>query len=216
MGKILLASQSTGRAEILRQLKLDFNIFATNIKEITVQGRVSLEEVEKITSKNSSGKLSSILNDTDKLFDNKNRHYDLVIAADTVCFLEGRIIGKPKTKSEAREILMFLSGKEHKCITSCSLAYWDEKYEKVFHSNIIDCSIVKLTSNVSLMNFYLNHGNQEYLHKAGAYAIQGLGGSLLVEYIKGSQFNVTGLPIQKIFNRLIEEAPYVFQKILNN
>jgi len=122
----------------------------------------------------------------------------IVIAADTVVVLGEKILGKPKNKKEAREMLKSLSGKEHQVITG--IAVVNAKTKKMLGDAVVTkVKFRKLTNE--LIEKYITSG--EPLDKAGAYGIQGKG-SLLVESIKGDYFNVVGLPLNTL-NQLLEK-----------
>jgi septum formation protein len=122
----------------------------------------------------------------------------IVIAADTDVVLNGKILGKPKDKKEAREMLKNLSGKEHQVITG--LAVVDAKSKRILQDIVI--TAVKFRKfDKNLIEKYIASG--EPLDKAGAYGIQGKG-ALLVESIKGDYFNVVGLPLNAL-NQLLEK-----------
>jgi len=122
----------------------------------------------------------------------------VVIAADTIVVSNRKVLGKPKNRKIALEMLKKLSGKEHQVITG--LAVVDVKTKKVLQKAVI--TKVKFQKlNKDLIEKYIASG--ESLDKAGAYGIQG-GGALLIESIKGDYFNVVGLPLNAL-NNLLEK-----------
>jgi len=123
----------------------------------------------------------------------------IIIAADTDNVLKGEILGKPKNKKEAREMLRKTSGKIQQVITVITVM--DAKTKKMLQDTIV--TKVKFRKlNYNLIERYLNCG-ENLLDKAGAYAIQGKG-ALLIESIKGDYFNVVGLPLNAL-NKLLEK-----------
>jgi septum formation protein len=125
----------------------------------------------------------------------KSNHDALVIASDTVVYFE-RILGKPKSREEARDMLKALSGEKHEVYTGIALVH--------FASNrkVVDYVCTEVTFNAlsdAEIDVYLNTG--EAYDKAGAYGIQGYG-ALLVSEIKGDYFNVMGLPLSKLNSML--------------
>lgn len=174
--KIVLASGSPRRKEILENMNLKFDIIKSEIEETTVENespeklvkRLSYEKAHDIASKN----LDSI-----------------VIGADTVVVLDNNVLGKPKDKEEAFNMLKEMSGKEHEVITGISILCLELEKE------ISDFCVSKVKfRNLSDDEIYSYIETGECMDKAGAYGIQGLG-SLLVEYIKGDYFNIVGFPI---------------------
>ena len=122
----------------------------------------------------------------------------IMIAADTVVILNGKILGKPKNKKEAARMLRNLSGKEHKVITGVAVV--NAKTKKLLQDVVI--TKVKFRRlDRDLIEKYVASGKP--LDKAGAYGIQGKG-ALLVESIEGDYFNVVGLPLNAL-NQLLEK-----------
>ncbi|MBU4329534.1 MAG: 23S rRNA (uracil(1939)-C(5))-methyltransferase RlmD [Acidobacteria bacterium] len=116
----------------------------------------------------------------------------IVIGADTVVSLDGTILGKPKTREEARDMLFFLSGRRHKVVTG--LALYREKDQK--HLTGYELTYVTFrTLTESMVKDYLDSG--DYTDKAGAYAIQNMG-DLFIEKIQGDYDNVVGLPVGRL------------------
>ena len=113
----------------------------------------------------------------------------VVIGADTIGVLEGRILGKPRTVKEAIEMLQDMSGKCHTVITGFTIIDTDTR--KIVTQSV-DTKVFFRKLTLSEIEFYVNSG--EPMDKAGAYAIQGLG-SILVEKIVGDYYNVIGLPL---------------------
>lgn len=123
---------------------------------------------------------------------------ELVITADTIVYLDGKVLGKPKDEQEAKEMLHALSGKTHDVITGVSL---------LTHSNLHTFSSTsKVTfSDLSDEEIAYYVGNYHPTDKAGAYGIQEWIGYVGVERIEGSYFNVMGLPVQKLYSELKKE-----------
>jgi len=122
----------------------------------------------------------------------------IIVAADTDVVLNGKILGKPKNKKEAKRILKDLSGKEHRVITG--LAVIDAKTKKILQDTVVTKVKFRKLNN-ELIEKYIASGGP--LDKAGAYGIQGRA-ALLVESIKGDYFNVVGLPLNAL-NQLLEK-----------
>ena len=123
-------------------------------------------------------------------------HENLVIAADTIVVIEGRILGKPENSSRAFEMLSMLNNRTHEVITGLAVCWGN--------SRSVSSEITKVTfrnMNISALSTYVSTG--EGLDKAGAYAIQGRG-SLLVKNISGCYFNVVGLPLFRL-SKMMED-----------
>lgn len=183
--KLVLASGSPRRIELLKLLGCKFKVIPSRIEE-KINPRLSpIENVKRISRLKALDVASKISE-------------GIVIAADTIAVLDKRILGKPKNKKEAREMLRSLSGKVHKAITG--LAVVDVKTKKILQDVVI--TKVKFRRlNKNLIDKYIASG--EPLDKAGAYAIQGKA-SLFVESIRGDYFNIVGLPLSAL-NRLLEK-----------
>jgi len=183
--KLILASASPRRKQLLSQLGLDFtvepssgdeNIRANLPPEVTA---VTLAEAKAVNV--------------------ACRHNDgLVLGADTIVVIDGRILGKPRDAGHASQMLSWLSGKWHSVYTG--LALIDAETGKLIED--FEESRVKF-KNLSEREIksYINTG--EPLDKAGAYGIQGKG-SLLVEKIEGCYYNIVGLPLFKLNTLLFE------------
>ncbi len=118
-----------------------------------------------------------------------------VLAADTVVALDGRILGKPSGGEEALDMLMTLSGRTHRVITAFALLGADFRREGAVTTRVRFREVDEATARRYV-------GSGEPMGKAGAYAIQGLGGSL-VDRVEGSYTNVVGLPIPEALNMLM-------------
>ena len=176
MRNIILASTSARRKALLEQIGLVFKIDAGVREESAVTGQIPEEIVREISLK----KAQSV---ADKYPD------ALIIAADTIGVIAGRIIGKPHSEQEAKEILSLLSGKAHSVITGFTVL--DTATNKSVSKTVATTVYFKNLTK-SEIEEYIKTG--EPLDKAGAYAIQGKG-ALFVEKIDGDYFNVVGLPL---------------------
>ncbi|MDN5316239.1 MAG: nucleoside triphosphate pyrophosphatase [Thermoanaerobacterium sp.] len=184
--KIVLASNSPRRREILSNIGLDFDVIPSNIAEETKE-----EEPENIVMDLSRKKALCV---AEKLDDDS-----IVIGADTVVVIDGEILGKPKDKGEAFSMLRNLSGRWHKVYTGVSVV--SLRNRKIINDYESTDVYIKNLSNDMILN-YIEKG--ECLDKAGSYAIQGYG-SLIVERINGDYFNVVGLPISKLYDIFLKE-----------
>ena len=174
--KIILASKSPRRKEILRLFTDEFTVIKTEIDETFNYDYDTLTNSMSISRK----KAASIECDYDSL----------VISADTIVFSDNKVLGKAAFPEESFKELEQLSGKTHQVITAFAIKSKDK--------TVVDYEITNVTFK-SLTNediwAYINTG--EWEDKAGSYAIQGKG-STLIKNINGDYFNVVGLPISKI------------------
>ena len=186
--RIILASNSPRRKEILSQLGVKYETVSSKYEEKAVD-----TEPEKLVMRFAEGKAMSIAKDI--------KEEALVIGSDTIVYKDGRILGKPKDEEDAYEMLKSLSGVYHTVISGISviktpLLHIITTYEKTA------VKFKKLTEDE--IHYYIL--TKEPKDKAGAYAIQGIG-SLLVEKINGCYFNVMGLPVYKL-SKVLEDFGY--------
>ncbi|PTW02736.1 septum formation protein [Halanaerobium saccharolyticum] len=177
--KLVLASASPRREEILTQLNLKFTIVPSKIDESAFDHSDPVELVKVLAEKKASS-VSKLVEDA------------LIIAADTVVVHNDQILGKPGNKFEARKMLKQLSSDKHQVITGVAVLN-SRTGESYLDYNITEVKMTALSE--SEIENYVETG--EPLDKAGAYAIQGFGG-LFVEEIKGSYYSVMGLPIHQL------------------
>lgn len=180
--KMILASGSPRRKELVGWLKIPFRVMASDVEEVT-----DFTTPEEVVIDLARLKGRDILN-KNKLDEN------LIIASDTIVAIDGKILGKPKNQEDARQMLKTLSGREHEVFTAIYFVNKDkEKY-------IVKCSKVKFSEiTPDLLEHYLAH--DEYKDKAGSYGIQGMG-LLFVENLNGSYSNVVGFPLSDFFVEL--------------
>jgi len=178
--RLILASQSPRRKEILEDIGLTFTIKTEEVDETAVRKMSPEKTVEQL----------ALLKAKAIQIEEK----DLVLAADTVVADQGKIFGKPRSQEEARQMIMALSGKTHYVVTGVALR---SKRREV--SFVEQTAVTFWELDEPTINWYI-HTKEPY-DKAGAYGIQGLG-SLLVKEIQGDYFNVVGLPIARVFRAL--------------
>lgn len=185
MKKIILASASPRRQKLLANIGLKFEVEPSYLEEAIAPGLSPGEAAKSLSL--AKAKLVA-----------KNHPDALVIAADTFGVLKGKLLGKPHTPAEARQMLQTLSGKSHSVITGFTII--DTQTNRVVSKAVeTKVYIKKLTPDE--IDAYVRSG--EPLDKAGAYAIQGLG-SVVVEKIEGDYFNVIGLPLSALAESLKE------------
>ena len=190
--KIILASASPRRKELLEKIGLKFKVEPSNYTESVLPG-LSPDELAKAIS---LGKARTVA----------ARHKNtIVIAADTFIVFKGKIMGKPGTEAEAREMLMRLRGKSHSVITGFTIL--DTDSDKVLTESVETIVYIK---NLTPEEIEAYVKSKEPLDKAGAYAIQGLG-SVIVDRIEGDYFNVIGLPLSALAEALKEFGIHILQ-----
>lgn len=179
--KIVLASASERRQELLSRLVEEFEVIVSNFDENKVVFKGNVKEcVENIAL----GKAIDV---------QKSIHEDvIIIAADTIVTLDNKILGKPKDGTEAFSMLKDLSGRTHNVYSGIVLI--NTKTGKIIKDSL--CTEVKF-SKLKDEEIIKYIESKEPLDKAGAYGIQGKGG-IFVEEIKGCYYNVVGLPLNKL------------------
>ena len=183
--KIILASSSPRRKDILDKFNLKFDIICSNIEEYVEKNDSPIKTVMSLAFE----KCQDVSQRCEK--------GDIVIAADTIVYRD-YILGKPKSRHEAFNMLNHLSAKIHLVITGVAIIEVGST-KKIVDYEVTEVRFRDLTTGK--IEEYLN--TQEYIDKAGAYGIQGYG-EVLVESIKGSYSNVVGLPVSKI-DELLEQ-----------
>ena len=179
--KIILASNSPRRKELLAQANIDFEVMAANIDEVTSETKP--DEVVKDLSKQKAMAIAK---------DNPGR---VILAADTVVAIDGEILGKPKDENDAFLMLSRLSGNTHQVYTGVAIV--DETGNI---NTFAECTeVVMYENSPELIKKYIATG--EPMDKAGAYGSQGKG-AVLVKEIKGDYNNVVGLPLAKVYRSL--------------
>jgi septum formation protein len=180
---LILASASPRRAELLRQLKLEFEVVPSDAKEVFDDHLSPLE----LCQLNAHRKARTVA---------KKMPDDLVLGADTLVFLDHKIFGKPADKTEAKKMLLQLQGRTHQVVTGVCLIHLRTHDEKIF---AVSTDVLFRPLTPEQIDEYLSTINP--LDKAGAYAIQE-NGELVVSEISGSFSNVVGLPIERVESEL--------------
>jgi septum formation protein len=183
--EIVLASASPRRKELLEQIGLRFEVEPSDYQEDITPGSDPHETAKKL----SLGKARAAAR--------KHRNA-LIIAADTFVVFGDRVLGKPHTNAEAREMLRTLNGQAHSVITGFTIL--DTETGKVL-SRSVETRVHMMKLTLKEIDSYVR--SKEPLDKAGGYAIQGLG-AVLVERIEGDYSNVVGLPLSALAESLKE------------
>lgn len=194
--KVILASGSPRRCEILKNIGMEFSVIKSGADESLVNPDgipvdIYVQELAMLKSGDVCGQITAAVP-------------ALVIGADTVVSLDGKILGKPGDAGEAFDMLKMLSGREHEvytgfCVTRTTdgLSVCGSEKTKVKFADLTDDEIEK----------YVETG--EPMDKAGAYGIQGKG-VMLAEGISGDYFNVVGLPVRSLINLMKKEFDFEF------
>ena len=195
MEKIILASASPRRREILNAVGIDFEVVKSDADESVVSKELDpsmyVQELALLKATDAAGKLKA-----------KNKKDMLIISADTVVVSDGKILGKPVDEEDAERILESLSGKTHTVITGICVTRLNDAF-----SVCRSVSTKVRFRNLSKDEIRRYISTKEPMDKAGAYGIQGRG-ALLTDGIEGDYFNVVGLPVSNLCEMLRTEFGY--------
>jgi len=181
--KLILASRSPRRQQLLLELGLKFDIVIKEYDEVYPEG-LNGEEIARFIS---HSKAVSFINE---ISDN-----EIVIAADTIVWCNDQVLGKPVSHTDAIRILKEISGNTHEVITAVSLL---SGTKELTFSESTKVTFEALTQNE--INYYID--KYKPYDKAGAYGIQEWIGIIACSHIDGSYFNVVGLPVQRLYKEL--------------
>ena len=182
--KIILASASPRRKELLAGLCVDFEVDTRNNFEEVIDPSIPHEEIPEVLSVGKSNGFHRPLENN-----------EILITSDTLVLCEGKVMGKPSSREDAYEMLKMLSGQDHKVITAVSIR--DHKRIVTFSDTAI-VSFKPLTD--SEIYFYID--NFKPFDKAGAYGIQEWIGYIGIERIEGSYFTIMGFPVHLVYKHL--------------
>lgn len=186
--KLILASSSPRRQELIASLRLPFEIKVSDVNEDTVPGLSPAEVVEQLSSR----KAAAVC----EMYKEQQQNDGIVIGSDTIVVLNGEILGKPKDKEDAFRMLNGLQGREHHVYSG--VACIDLSTGKQIVSHQVTLVYMKPLTKTQIER-YIDTG--EPMDKAGSYGIQGLGATI-VERIEGDYFNVVGLPVSLLSDLL--------------
>lgn len=181
--KIILGSGSPRRKELLQGIDLEFEVVSKDVDESYPGYLIGVGIPMYLAEKKAKAFDADLTEDT------------IVITADTIVLLDGKVLGKPVDKEDAENMLKLLSGKTHLVITGVCISSKNKK--KTFHS-ISEVRFAQL--NEEEIDYYLE--KYKPYDKAGSYGVQEWIGFIAVEHINGSFYNVMGLPIQRLYNEL--------------
>lgn len=186
--KYILASGSPRRRELMAMLDVDFRVDTSRSVPETVPDGMPAEQVPAYLSRLKAQPYLDTLTDCETL-----------ITADTVVILQGQVIGKPADREDARRLLATLSGRTHKVITGVSIGRKGESLHTFSECTEVD--FAELTP--AEIDYYVDRYSP--LDKAGAYGIQEWIGAAAVKGIRGSFYNVMGLPVHRLYRELRDE-----------
>ena len=198
--KIILASKSPRRREILENLGIKFTIITEETDESSNVTEPS-ELVRELAERKGAAVVDKIINmiKTEGAFDGEDT---LVLSSDTVVASDGAILGKPRDLDDARDMLRRIEGRGHSVFSGIAAALISGG-EVVKAVSAVEETVVRFSPMTEAdIDFYVN--NENVLDKAGAYAIQGIA-SAWIDGIDGDYFNVVGLPVRRLMAMLGEE-----------
>lgn len=184
--RVILASQSPRRRELLKQLNIDFEIISPEFDEKTDTNEFSSEIIENLAFQKALSVSKKFAPDS------------LILSADTVVVLDNKILGKPKNENEAFQMLKSLSNKTHKVVTAVSL--FDVKTQKSLTRSTESFVTFNELSDDDIKGYIAIH---HPLDKAGSYGIQELDKHFVRDII-GSFSNIVGLPLETVTQMLVE------------
>ena len=176
--QIILGSNSPRRGEILRFFSLPFTQIASNFAEESILFTGDPIDYVGILAKKKGESLAVQYPE------------NIILTADTIVYLDGKVYNKPVSREEAILFLQQLSGKWHTVYTGIALSFKDAQHIRVEETRILFHELKE-----AHIHHYLDHVN--FLDKAGSYAIQ-QGGSLVVKKIEGCYYNVMGVPLSSL------------------
>lgn len=184
--KIVLASNSPRRQELLAGLGVDYVVRTLPDVDESYPDTLSGEAIPAYIAREKADAYKSMIQPD-----------ELIITADTIVWLDGKVLGKPTDRAEAVEMLRLLSGKSHEvctgvCLTTCEWQKGFTAMTEVKFATLTEEEIVYYVEKYAPMD------------KAGAYGVQEWIGFVGVEAISGSYYNVMGLPIQKLYQELVK------------
>lgn len=182
--KVILASNSPRRKELLSGLGIDYEVKILPGIDETYPDTLEGEEIPKYIAREKADAYRAGMKDD-----------ELIITADTIVYIDGEVLGKPKDEADACRMLRCLSGRTHQVITGVCIT--TAAFQKCFAA-VTDVTFDKLSEEE--ITYYV----KEYrpMDKAGSYGVQEWIGFIGVTGLKGSYFNVMGLPVQRLYREL--------------
>ena len=194
--KIILGSASPRRRELLAQIGADFEVRVSNKEEIyhstvpeEIVKELALMKAENVAEELAEENASGAVNST------------IVIGADTIVVLDGKILGKPADEADAVRMLNSLQGRRHDVYTGVAVLDYDENGEKrIFNYSVGTAVYVNEMTEEEILAYA---ETKDPLDKAGAYGIQGRFAAH-IDRIEGDYYNVVGLPVSRVYRTLRE------------
>lgn len=194
--KIILGSASPRRRELLAQIGADFEVRVSSKEEIyhstvpeEIVKELALMKAENVASELAEENASGAVNST------------VVIGADTIVVLDGKILGKPADEADAVRMLSSLQGRRHDVYTGVAVLDYDENGEKrIFNYSVGTAVYVNEMTEEEILAYA---ETKDPLDKAGAYGIQGRFAAH-IDRIEGDYYNVVGLPVSRVYRTLRE------------
>lgn len=183
--KIVLASKSPRRAEILRAVGWDFEAIAANIDETRMESEDAVSYVKRLAQTKAETIAKRI------------SYGGVVLGADTVVVVDEEVLGQPQNDEEARCMLRLLNGKWHEVVTGVALVRQGNSARVVVDHQVTRVRFCEMSGDE--IDWYVSTGEPN--DKAGAYAIQG-SGAIFIEEVIGDYFNIVGLPIRLVYKLL--------------
>lgn len=186
--RIILASASPRRRELMEQAGFTFEVQVSHKEERYVSTKpdeivkeLALLKAEDIAGQNAGSNLT-------------------IIGADTIVAIDDRILGKPRDKADALDMVRSMQGRSHQVYTGVAIIRFDEEGNQEVISHAVCTDVVVYPMSEAEMLAYVE--NEDIMDKAGAYAIQGVFGAKYIERFEGDYYNVVGLPISYIYQVL--------------
>ncbi|NLZ38242.1 MAG: septum formation inhibitor Maf [Firmicutes bacterium] len=185
MSQLILASASPRRAELLRQLGLNFTVMASCIAEEEFVEATPEKLVRKLALQKGESVAARVAQ-------------GIIIAADTIVEHKGQILGKPATEQQARAMIKALSGDAHHVFTGLAVIRMPQK---LILTDVVKTTVFMRKITEQEIDWYISSG--EPFDKAGGYGIQGKA-AVFVEKLEGCYFNVVGLPLAALWKLLAD------------
>ena len=193
MKKIILGSASPRRRELLSQIGVSFEVRTSGREEIyhSVIPEEIVRELALMKAENVAGDLTDEQNEAPK--------DTIVIGADTIVVLDGKILGKPVDEKDAADMIGALQGRSHEVYTGVAILDYDAQGEKNVSVHAVGTKVYVNPMDEAEISAYIDTG--EPMDKAGAYGIQGRFAAY-IDRIEGDYYNVVGLPVSYVYQAL--------------
>ena len=193
MKKIILGSASPRRRELLSQIGVSFEVRTSGREEIyhSVIPEEIVRELALMKAENVAGDLTDEQNEAPK--------DTIVIGADTIVVLDGKILGKPVDEKDAADMIGALQGRSHEVYTGVAILDYDAQGEKNVSVHAVGTKVYVNPMDEAEISTYIDTG--EPMDKAGAYGIQGRFAAY-IDRIEGDYYNVVGLPVSYVYQAL--------------